>query len=107
MIGTEDYSLGMGVGPTIYNGLYALASEPPVATATVTILSAGLNLSGEFEMTWSSESGSNYQVETSSTLGAGSWSPFGSLMPGVPPSMSMSTAVTGNPTFFRVVKTTP
>ena len=106
-IGTTDYSLGMGVGPGIFNGLYALAAEPPVAVAPFTILNVGLTPEGDIEMTWSSESGYTYQIESSSTLQTGSWTDFGPPMPGVPPTMSTSSPVTSDSLFFRVVKTIP
>lgn len=106
-IGTTDYTNGIGLGDGLFNGLYALASEPPVAAGIVEIVSVERMPGEQVEITWSSETGSTYQLESSATLQAGSWASVGSTMPGVALTMSSTVSITEVELFFRVVRTTP
>lgn len=105
-IGSTDYTDGLGTGPELFNGIYALAANPNVEIAPVRITSITTNAQNEVVITWESESGFSYRVELNDTLQANAWATVSDPLPGQPESMSytLEAGAPLDPTFYRVAK---
>ncbi len=74
-IGLTDFTDGLGTGPGIFNGLYAMAAPRPAVIPPFAIDSISRDLSNTVHFTWESETGYNYQTECSTTMVPDSWGP--------------------------------
>lgn len=106
IIGSTDYTLGVGVGPTVFNGIYALASIPPSAPSSLfRIISVSRTPASITNLEWNSEVGYDFQVRFRESLSTGGWAGVSTILPGTAGTMTFIHSSTTPTGFYEVTKT--